>query len=121
MTAKIYVENIAPAMTENELKDLFSAHGNVAEVNIVLDRTPQKQRGLGFVTMVTPEGTRAAILALHGRQVAEYRLTVTEVTPNKERNRLSSQDRKPYHGPANLASRTKASNPDKMRFRVPNR
>jgi cold-inducible RNA-binding protein len=99
MTTKIYVENITPATTENELKDLFSTYGNVAEVNIVVERTQQKPRGFGFVTVVTPERARPAILALHGRQVAEYRFTVTEVTPNKERNRLSSQDRKPYHGP----------------------
>jgi RNA recognition motif-containing protein len=102
MTAKLYIENIAPATTENELKDLFSTYGNVAEVNIVIERTQQKPRGLGFVTMATPEGARAAILALHGRRIAEYTLAVTEVTPNKGRNGLSSQYRKPYHAPAGL-------------------
>jgi RNA recognition motif-containing protein len=71
MNAKLYVENIAPATTENELKDLFSTYGNVAEVNIILDRTHQKPRGLGFVTMVTPEGAWAAIQALHGKQIGE--------------------------------------------------
>ncbi len=102
MAAKIYVENIAPATTENELKDLFSTYGNVAEVNIVVERTHQKPRGLGFVTMATPEGARAAILALHGRRIAEYILTVTEVTPNKGRNGLSSPYQKPYRDPAGL-------------------
>ena len=103
MTAKLYIENIAPAPTENELKDLFSIYGNVAEVNIVVERNQQKPRGLGFVTMATPEGARAAVLALHGRQIAEYILAVTEVTPNKGRNGLSSQYRKPYRDPAGLA------------------
>jgi RNA recognition motif-containing protein len=56
MTTKIYVENIAPATTENELKDLFSTYGNVAEVNIVVERTQRRPRGLGFVTMATTEG-----------------------------------------------------------------
>ena len=74
MTTKIYVENIAPATTENELKDLFSTYGNVAEVNIVLDRTCQKPRSFGFVTMVTAEGARAAIQALHGRQMENTNL-----------------------------------------------
>ncbi|HEV2453740.1 MAG TPA: RNA-binding protein [Verrucomicrobiae bacterium] len=98
MNTKIYVENIAPTTTENELKALFSIYGNVAEVNIVLDRTCQKPWGVGFVTMVTPEGTRAAIHALHGRQIAEHRLTVTEAAPKQERNGLSSQHRKPCQG-----------------------
>jgi RNA recognition motif-containing protein len=103
MNTKIYVENIAPATTENDLNELFSTYGNVAGVNLVLDRTHQKPRSLGFVTMVTLEGARAAIQALHGRQIGEYILTVTEVTPNKQRNNgLSSQDRKSYYGPADL-------------------
>ena len=92
MTAKIYVENIAPTTTKNELKHLFSTYGNVAEVDLVVEPTQPKPRGLAFVTMVTPEGTRAAIHGLHGRQIAEHRLTVTEVGPNQERNGLSSQD-----------------------------
>ena len=84
MSAKIHVDNIAASTTENELKELFSAYGNVVEVNIVIDRTQQKPRGFGFVTMVTPEGARAAILALHGRQIAEHILIVSEAEPGKE-------------------------------------
>jgi RNA recognition motif-containing protein len=83
MGNKIYVENLAPATTENELKELFSAYGNVAEVNIMFDRTHQKPGRFGFVTMVTPEGTRAALQALHGSRLAEYPLTLTEVRTGK--------------------------------------
>jgi RNA recognition motif-containing protein len=79
MATKIYVENIAPATTETELKELFSAYGNVAEVNIIVDRTHRKPRGFAFITMVTAEGARAAIQALHGSRLAESTLTVVEV------------------------------------------
>jgi cold-inducible RNA-binding protein len=102
MNTKIYVENIAPATTENELNELFSTYGNVAEVKMVVERTHEKPRALGFITMVTHEGARAAIQALHGRQIGEYILTATELTPNKQRNGLSSQGRKSYHGPTGL-------------------
>jgi RNA recognition motif-containing protein len=71
MTAKLYIENIAPAMTENDLRDLFSTYGNVTEANIVVECTQQKARGLGFVTMATPEGARAAILSLHGNHATD--------------------------------------------------
>jgi hypothetical protein len=63
MNTKIYVENIAPATTENELGERFSTYGNVAGVNRVLDRTHQKPWSLGFVTMVTLESARAAYFA----------------------------------------------------------
>jgi len=91
MNAQLYVENIAPATTENELKDLFSTYGNVAEVNIILDRTHQKPRGLGFVTMVTPEGAWAAIQALHGKQIGEHTLTVSETGARKQHTGLPRQ------------------------------
>jgi|HubBroStandDraft_5_1064220.scaffolds.fasta_scaffold1326141_1 RNA recognition motif-containing protein len=103
MTAKIYVENIAPTTTKNELKHLFSTYGNVAEVDLVVEPTQPKPRGLAFVTMVTPEGARAAILALHERRIAEYTLAVTEVKPNKERNGLLSPTRKSHRDPVGLA------------------
>jgi cold-inducible RNA-binding protein len=88
MTPKLYIENIAPTTTENELKDLFSVYGNVAEVNIVIDRTLQKPQGLGFVTMVTPEGARAAIQALHGKLMGKYKLIVSEAWPREDRANL---------------------------------
>jgi RNA recognition motif-containing protein len=99
MSAKIRVDNIAASTTENELKALFSAYGNVAEVNIVVERTHQKPRGFGFVTMVTPEGARAAIQALHGKRIAEHTLIVSEARPGKEHGGLC---RKPGN-PASLA------------------
>jgi RNA recognition motif-containing protein len=81
MNPKIYVENIAPATTEKELREIFSAYGNVAEINIMVERVDQKPRSFGFVTMVTPEGARAAIQALQGRRIGEHALTVSETGP----------------------------------------
>lgn len=88
MNYKIYVDNLAPATSENELEVLFSAYGNVADVNIVVERTNQKLRGFGYVTMVTPEGARAAIQALHGRRIREHTLTVGETGPYKQHTGL---------------------------------
>lgn len=83
MNTKLYVENLAADTTENDLMDLFSVHGNVVAINIVVDRTTAKPRGFGFVTMVTPEGTRAAIQALNGKAVGTNILTVSEGSLNE--------------------------------------
>jgi RNA recognition motif-containing protein len=85
MTTKVYVDNLASTTTENELIDLFSPYGNVAEVNIAVDRTNHTPRGFGFVTMATPEGARAAIKALNGIAIGTGSLTVTEAWPAEER------------------------------------
>ena len=69
MNNKVYVDNLAAVTTERDLMKLFSPYGNVAEVNIAVDRANHKPRGFGFVTMATPEGARAAIQALHGKEI----------------------------------------------------
>jgi RNA recognition motif-containing protein len=77
MNTKIYVENLADATTETELMDLFSTCGNVADVNIAVD-ADRKSRCFARVTMVTPEGARAAIQALNGKTVGTATLAVSE-------------------------------------------
>jgi RNA recognition motif-containing protein len=78
MNAKIHVENLAADTKENELMDLFSAYGNVANVNIAFDQVERKSRCFGCVTMATAEGAQAAIQALNGKVVGTATLTVSE-------------------------------------------
>jgi cold-inducible RNA-binding protein len=86
MNTKVYVDNLAAATTENDLMDLFSAHGSVAEVNLPVDHTNGRPRGFGFVTMATPEGARAAILALHGKDLGTHTLIASEAWPQEDRD-----------------------------------
>jgi cold-inducible RNA-binding protein len=88
MNTKLYVENLAAATTESELRDMFSLHGNVAEVNVPLDRTNGRPRGFGFVNMATPEGARAAIQALNGKDIGTCTLTVSEARPREQHTAL---------------------------------
>ena len=80
---KVYVDNLAATTTEGELKDLFSAYGSVADVNIAVDHASHKPRGFGCVTMVTPEGARAAIQALNGKAIGTCTLTASEAWPQE--------------------------------------
>jgi RNA recognition motif-containing protein len=85
MNTKIYVDNLAAVTTESDLKDLFSAYGNVMDVNIAVDHASHKLRGFGFVTMATTEGARAAIQALNGKAIGTRTLTVSAAWPCEER------------------------------------
>ena len=85
MHNKVYVDNLAAVTTERDLMDLFSPYGNVAEVNIAVDRANHKPRGFGFVTMATSEGARSAIQALNGKAVGTCTLTVSEAWPHEQR------------------------------------
>jgi RNA recognition motif-containing protein len=77
MNTKLYLGNLAATITESDLMILFSAYGNVVDVSL----PAQRSRGSGVVTMVTPEGARAAIQALHGRRIGACALSVSEVCP----------------------------------------
>jgi RNA recognition motif-containing protein len=79
------VGNLSFDVTENDLQDLFSQHGPVAEANLVMDRVTRKPRGFAFVTMSTEEGAKAAIQALNGKDWKGRALTVNEARPREER------------------------------------
>lgn len=78
MNAKVHVGNLSAATTEHELRDLFSAHGNVAEVNVPKERPSGRSRGFAFVTMATPEGAQSAIQALNGKTIGTNTVSVSE-------------------------------------------
>jgi cold-inducible RNA-binding protein len=85
MNTKLYVGNLAYTTSETDLQTMFSSHGPVTEVHMPFDRESGRPRGFAFVTMATPEGAQAAILALNGSAVGERTLTVNEARPREER------------------------------------
>ena len=85
MNTQVYVDNLAAVTSERDLINLFSPYGNVVNVNIAVDRANHKPRGFGFVTMATLEGARAAIRALHGKQIGAHNLIVSEAWPHEQR------------------------------------
>ena len=85
MNTKLYVGNLSYDTTENDLQDLFSPHGTVAEVHLPTDRDTGRPRGFAFVTMSAPEGAQAAIDALNGQDQAGRNLVVNEARPREER------------------------------------
>ncbi len=95
MNTKLYVGNLALTTTEGNLQDLFSPHGPVTEVHMPFDRDSGRPRGFAFVTMATPEGAQAAVLALNGTAVGERTLTVNEARPREERSGSFGSGRNP--------------------------
>src|SRR5438034_5941287 len=87
MSTKLFVGNLSFNTTENQLQDLFAAHGTVTEVDLIMDKFSGKPRGFAFVTMESKEGAQAAIQALHGKDLDGRALTVNEARPREERPR----------------------------------
>jgi RNA recognition motif-containing protein len=79
---KIYVGNLPYSATEDELRELFSAHGEVSSVSLVNDRETGRPRGFGFVEMAGEEA-ETAIRALDGSQMGGRTLKVNEARPRE--------------------------------------
>lgn len=85
MNTKMYVGNLAFEATEAEIRELFSEHGPVNEVVVVMDRETQRPRGFAFVTMNTVAGMEEAIRRVDGKNWNGRVLTVNEARPREER------------------------------------
>lgn len=86
MGSKIYVGGLPYSTTEQQLSDLFAAHGNVQSARIITDKFTGQSRGFGFVEMSTDEEAKAAIAALNGTQLGGRTLTVNEARPQEPRS-----------------------------------
>ena len=58
---KLYVGNLAWAVTDEDLQETFSEHGSVASATVITERDSGRSRGFGFVEM--ENGADAAIEA----------------------------------------------------------
>ena len=74
---KIYVGNLPFTATEDEVRNLFSAHGNVESVALPTDRDTGRPRGFGFVEMANADAARA-MQALNGIDFEGRALKVNE-------------------------------------------
>lgn len=84
MGKRIYVGNIPFSSTEEQLEEMFSAHGAVESVKIITDRETGRSRGFAFVEM-EPAGADAAIQALDGRDVDGRPMRVNEARERERR------------------------------------
>ncbi|MBZ0114363.1 MAG: RNA-binding protein [Thermoanaerobaculia bacterium] len=80
---KIYVGNLPFSATEDEVRQVFGAHGNVESVALITDRETGRPRGFGFVEM-DDDGADAAIRALDGTDMGGRNLKVNEARPRGE-------------------------------------
>ncbi len=86
MGTKIYVGGLPYSATEQQLNDLFGAHGTVESAKVITDKFTGQSRGFGFVEMSSGEEAKAAIAALNGTQMDGRTLTVNEAKPQEPRS-----------------------------------
>jgi RNA recognition motif-containing protein len=83
---RIYVGNLPFSTNEDELREIFSQHGEVTNASVVSDRDTGRSRGFGFVEMSDANAGNAAIAALNGFSMNGRALVVNEARPREERS-----------------------------------
>lgn len=94
----IYVSNLSYHTSESDLRELFSAYGEVNSAKIITDRETGRPRGFAFVEMAQKEEGQRAIQGLNNTTVDNFDINVAEARPREERpqSRNSFQSYKRY-------------------------
>ena len=82
---KMYVGNLSFDTGEQDLRTLFSKHGEVTDVHIPSDRETGQPRGFAFVTMDSKSSMVDAIKALNGQELDGREIKVNEARAREER------------------------------------
>jgi hypothetical protein len=77
MAINVYVGNLCPTATAEEVRKLFEEFGDVDSVDLLSDRFTGESQGFGFVKMDN-KGGRAAIAVLHKKPFRGRALKVHE-------------------------------------------
>ncbi len=81
----IYVGNLAYGVTDADLRELFSASGEVSSASVIVDKMSGESKGFGFVEMPSNSDAQAAIKALNEQPLKGRNMRVNEAKPREPR------------------------------------
>jgi RNA recognition motif-containing protein len=80
---KLYVGNLSYQANEQDLKDLFSAYGEISSVNIIKDKFTGRAKGFAFVEMNDDSAANSAMQSLNETEFKQRKLIVNEAKPRE--------------------------------------
>lgn len=87
MAKKLYVGNLSFQATEDQVRELFAAYGEVQNVSLVTDRYTGRSRGFAFVEMTVEDAANKAREALNGKPFQDRNLTIDWARPETNQRR----------------------------------
>lgn len=81
----IYVGNLSFQATEDDIREAFSEFGEIASVNIIMDRETGRSRGFAFVEMPDSNEAKTAIEGTNQRTIQGRQISVNEARPRADR------------------------------------
>lgn len=81
----IYIGNLSPKTTEDDLREAFGAYGAVDSANVIKDKFSGESKGFGFVEMPSREEAEKAVEELNGSDLQGSSIVVNEARPKADR------------------------------------
>jgi RNA recognition motif-containing protein len=81
----IYVSNLGFNVKDEDLKNLFTQHGEVSSAKVIMDNFSGQSRGFAFVEMPNDEEGQKAIDQLHNSELSSRTISVQVARPKEER------------------------------------
>ena len=82
---KLFVARLSYNATEDELKNIFSTHGEITECSIATDKDTGKSRGFAFVKFTSRKAGEKAIKELDGSEIHGRKISVQESNDGGDR------------------------------------
>lgn len=83
MQNKLFVGNISWDASDEDLLNLFGAHGTVVSARIVMDKFSGRSRGFGFVEMTNDDEAQSAIDGLNEKDFMGRPIIVNVAKPKE--------------------------------------
>ena len=81
---KIYVGNLSFDTGDSNLRDAFTAYGEVESAQVIMDRETGPSRGFGIVEMQDDGAAQQAITGMNGSDLQGRTLNVNEAKPRND-------------------------------------
>jgi len=81
---RVYIGNLASAVTDADLRGLFATYGQVDSAHVVVDTTDGSSRGFGFVEMSGQSHAANAIRALDQTALKGRSIKVSRARPQND-------------------------------------
>ena len=92
----IFISNLTDAITDGDLKDLFSEYGEVSSAKVIKDRETNKSRGFGFVEISDEPAAKKAILELDAAEYDGKIIRINEARPKEGKGPSAGGNRRRF-------------------------
>ncbi|MEX0724131.1 MAG: RNA-binding protein [Gracilimonas sp.] len=81
----IYVGNLSYGVSDDQLREVFEAYGEVSSAKVISDKYSGRSKGFGFVEMDNDAEAQAAIDQLDGAEIDGRAVKVNEAKPREDK------------------------------------